>query len=630
MMKDIIKIVNFNYEEATVYFGYLGDIERNVNVRISSNNLTLHYDKLTFTVNGGVVYFIGFDVNIVERIGNFDLTIWDDDFVFEHHFKINDQVNTFDLPKIETIIEDPSYYSYDEVFNKEIYKDKLLVINEGDVVVDIGGNYGFFSLYAKQFNPSKIITFEPSKKTFGCLSKNFNSGLLHQKAVSGKSEIKKFSDKTIASASNKLDERGDYDVEVIGINDLFRYLGVEKIDYLKIDCEGAEKDIFQEISKETISKINKMVIEFHSSEIKEMILNKLNSFGFKIEKITTELIFTYNPNYYKNKKKIALVSTYCDTQEKKDVFLDLVKRVKSMGVDVMAISPLPLDKEHIEACDYLYFTKENPILGWPTRLFTFWREYNAGDGKILTLQRGVGDYSWAALYHVKKLTQIAMDYDYDIFYHMIYDLEIDDNVKNALENFQGNIVYPRRDPHHPDTLWETTLHLMSFERDMMKKIEKEITLSEYLSTNGVAEGEVLKWKNKFGLYGSETPVKDKIYYWKDYDFFDYSPTKDFKMFFSKNDVMTIWLGEGDNTYDESLPNNFRLVFYGNDKIGEMSIVINGSTFNINPKQFEFIELPINSKEVNTLILNYKNQEYDLSDEYKKIMLNQVYYNYKKW
>jgi hypothetical protein len=102
------------------------------------------------------------------------------------------------------------------------------------------------------------------------------------------------------------------------------------------------------------------------------------------------------------------------------------------------------------------------------------------------------------------------------------------------------------------------------------------------------------------------------------------------MFFSKNDVMTIWLGEGDNTYDESLPNNFRLVFYGNDKIGEMSIVINGSTFNINPKQFEFIELPINSKEVNTLILNYKNQEYDLSDEYKKIMLNQVYYNYKKW
>lgn len=624
----MIKIVNFNYEEATVYFSYLGGVERNVNVRVSSNNLTLHYDKLTFTVNGGVVYFIGFDVNIVERIGNFDLTIWDDDFVFEHYFKINDQVNTFDLPKIETIIEDPSYYSYDEVFNKEIYKDKLLVINEGDVVVDIGGNYGFFSLYAKQFNPSKIITFEPSKKTFGCLSKNFNSDLLHQKAVSGKSEIKKFSDKTIASASNKLDESGNYDVEVIGINDLFGYLGVEKIDYLKIDCEGSEKNIFEEISKETITKINKMVIEFHSSEIKEIILNKLNSFGFKIEKITTELIFTHNPNYYKNKKKIALISTYCDTQEKKDVFLDLVKRVKSMGVDVMAISPLPLDKKHIEACDYLYFTKENPILGWPTRLFTFWREYIVGDGKVLTLQRGVGDYSWAALYHVKKLTQIAMDYDYDIFYHMIYDLEIDDNIENALTNFEGNIVYPRRDPHNPETLWETTLHFMSFDRELMKEIEKEITLENYLSTNGVAEGEVYKWKQKFKIYGSDKPVKDKIYYWKDFDFFDYSPSVDFKMFMSKNDNMDIWLGENENVYKEVLPNNLRIVFYGNDNIGDMTMIISGERFNINPKSFEMIELPISSTEVDEIKLIYKGEEYDLSHEYKKIMLNQIYINLK--
>ena len=427
-----------------------------------------------------------------------------------------------------------------------------------------------------------------------------------------------------------MDEKGDYDVEVIGINDLFVYLGVEKIDYLKIDCEGAEKDIFEEISKETISKINKMVIEFHSDEIKKNILNKLNYFGFKIQKITTELIFTYNPDYYKNKKKIALISTYCDTQEKKDVFLDLVKNVKSLGIDVIAISPLPLDKEHIEACDYLYFTKENPILGWPTRLFTFWREHSIGDGKILTLQRGVGDYSWAALYHVKKLTQIAMDYNYDIFHHMIYDLEIDENVKNALENFQGNIVYPRRDPHHPDTLWETTLHLMSFEKDIMKKIEKEITLDNYLSTNGVAEGEVLKWKNKFNLNGSETPVKDKIYYWKDYDFFDYSPVKDFKLFFSKNDDMDIWLGSDDNIYKENLPNNLRVVFYNIKNIGEICLVINDLKFDVKPKPFEFIDIPINSTKIETISLVYQNQKYDLSEEYKKVMLNQIYINHKNW
>jgi lipoic acid synthetase len=67
----------------------------------------------------------------------------------------------------------------------------------------------------------------------------------------------------------------------------------------------AEKHIFEEISKETILKINKMVIEFHSNQIKEIIIDKLVHFGFVIQKITPELIFTYNPEYYKKKKKIA-------------------------------------------------------------------------------------------------------------------------------------------------------------------------------------------------------------------------------------------------------------------------------------------------------------------------------------
>jgi hypothetical protein len=327
-------------------------------------------------------------------------------------------------------------------------------------------------------------------------------------------------------------------------------------------------------------------------------------------------------------KKIALISTYCDTQEKKDVFLDLVKKVKSLGIDVMAISPLSLEKEYIEACDYLYFTKENPILGWPTRLFTFWREYVVGENKVLTLQRGVGDYSWAALYHVKKLTQIAMDYDYDIFYHMIYDLVIDEDVENDLKEFKGNYLYPRRDPHNPETLWETTLHFMSFNRDLMNKIEKEITLENYLSTNGVAEGEVFKWRNKFNIKTAEKPVKDKIYYWKDYDFFDYSPTKEFRMFISKNDEMDIWLGDEGSQYKEILPNNLKIVFSGPNHFDELTLIVDGESFIFNPKSLEIIELPIKSTEIKSLKMSYKGTEYDLSDEYQKIMINQIYINLK--
>jgi hypothetical protein len=169
---------------------------------------------------------------------------------------------------------------------------------------------------------------------------------------------------------------------------------------------------------------------------------------------------------------------------------------------------------------------------------------------------------------------------------------------------------------------------MSFDRELMKEIEKEITLENYLSTNGVAEGEVYKWKQKFKIYGSDKPVKDKIYYWKDFDFFDYSPSEDFKMFMSKNDNMDIWLGENENVYKEVLPNNLRMVFYGNDNIGDLTIIIDKKKFNISPKSFEMIELPIISTEVDEIKLIHKGEEYDLSDEYKKIMLNQIYINLK--
>ena len=627
-MNDLIKIENFDNENASVYFKYLGDEPRKVKVRISSKNLTLHFVELELLNDVNVTYFVGVHNSVIDRVKKIQIDFWDEYFRTTKEFIIDNIEGDSSSHFFESNIEDPAYYTYDEVFNKNIYENKLIKINEGDIVLDIGANYGFFSLYAENFKPSKIISFEPSKKTFNYLNSNFSNGIKHQKAVSGLSGKSKFSDDNSSSASSRLLVNGEYEVEVVGINDLLNYLNLEKVDFLKIDCEGSEKEIFEEITLETISKINKIVVEYHSDDIKHLILNKLHNFNFKVENVTGELIFAYNSEYYKKKKKIALVSTYCDNQEKKNVLLELVEKVKSLGVDVMVISPLPLEKEHIDACDYLYFTKENPILGWPTRLFTFWREYIVGDGKVLTLQRGVGDYSWAALYHVKKLTQIAMDYDYDIFYHMIYDLEIDDNIKNALTNFEGNIVYPRRDPHNPETLWETTLHFMSFDRELMKEIEKEITLENYLSTNGVAEGEVYKWKQKFKIYGSDKPVKDKIYYWKDFDFFDYSPSVDFKMFMSKNDNMDIWLGENENVYKEVLPNNLRIVFYGNDNIGDMTIIISGERFNINPKSFEMIELPISSTEVDEIKLIYKGEEYDLSDEYKKIMLNQIYINLK--
>jgi hypothetical protein len=326
-------------------------------------------------------------------------------------------------------------------------------------------------------------------------------------------------------------------------------------------------------------------------------------------------------------KKVALISTFCDTDEKLNILEENIIKIKGLGIDVIAISPIVIPQHIINLCDYFFYTKDNELLKWPVRMYTHWYQMPISEGRITTLQRGLADYGWAGLHQVKKLSQIGLTFDYDLFYHLIYDLEIDDVVENEFKSNNINIVHPRRDPHHPETLWETTLHFMVFDRDMMSKIEKEITLEEYLRTNGMAEGEVLKWKNKFNIPTSNHPVKDKIFYWGDYDFFNYSPFNEFKMFLSKNEPITIWVGE-DPIYDEILPENLRIVFHSFETINPIKIQINGVEYIKTPKAWEIIEFPISSQNINEIIFTYNGNTVNFTEKYNDIMMNQIYYNHR--
>jgi predicted methyltransferase len=59
---------------------------------------------------------------------------------------------------------------YHEIFSLlDYYKDKQKTINEGDVVVDLGGNVGIFNRWAYSQGASKVISFEPDKRYFKLL-----------------------------------------------------------------------------------------------------------------------------------------------------------------------------------------------------------------------------------------------------------------------------------------------------------------------------------------------------------------------------------------------------------------------------------------------------------------------------
>lgn len=326
-------------------------------------------------------------------------------------------------------------------------------------------------------------------------------------------------------------------------------------------------------------------------------------------------------------KKIALISTFCDTEEKQNILLENINILKNNGVDTMCLSPnfIQLNHEIVKKSDFVFYTKENPLLNWPERAFTFWKTILTDKG-LVKMTHFLSDYGWAALYQTKKLSEIALTFEYDIFYHIIYDTELDDVILDEIKGGEKNIIHPRVDPHDEKTLWETTLHFMVFDRELTKKISEEITLNEYLRTNGVAEGEVLKWKNKFNIPTKGHPVKDKIYLYEDKDFFDYGLDNDYKIFINKHESdVDIWKGDPPEEY--IMDNKLRVILYEIKQDGTFSFKINDEikTYYLKNSNNYMIEFDIKCNEIKSIIFDFNNKTIDFTENYKKISRNYINY-----
>jgi hypothetical protein len=280
-------------------------------------------------------------------------------------------------------------------------------------------------------------------------------------------------------------------------------------------------------------------------------------------------------------KKIALISTFCNTQEKQDVLKNNILKLKELGVDVMVISPTSINQDIVDICDYFFFTKENPILKWPERANSFWWKNTNKYNKEIILHRDIDDYGWAALYQTKKLSEFALTYDYDIFYHVIYDVDISNELINDIINNIYNTTYHRINPKDSTDQWNVTLHFISFNKNNLSLFSEKIKKEDYLKINGFAEEFTEEILKNIPMTKSSFPIKDLIRYIDadDDDIFNYSQDKNYNIFFSN------YLGE------------FSFVLYG-IKEGNLKIVMNGEEItNIEelvPKRFLRENLDISS------------------------------------
>ena len=197
----------------------------------------------------------------------------------------------------------------------------IVDIEEGDVVVDIGFNYGIFSLGAIMKKASKIYGFEPNKNIYGKLKDYPRKDIVEifNLAVSDKNETLTFyeGDNTLGSSiyDKVVDYKESYEVECVNFYDFIQSRGINKIDFLKVDCEGTEYQVFDSIPDDFFKTIKRIHVEFHYNtdfRIKSLI-DKLERNGFDWEfeahkdfNSDIGLIFAKKKekNYYENFEKI--------------------------------------------------------------------------------------------------------------------------------------------------------------------------------------------------------------------------------------------------------------------------------------------------------------------------------------
>lgn len=186
---------------------------------------------------------------------------------------------------------DPALPLY-EIFCNNLYVKSHCKINPNDIVVDIGGNLGFFSYFALCKGASKVYCFEPSSDCVKSIRKNFTlfpNLVVEESAVTISNGMVLFYYNVDSSIQSSIftPELGDGVMcKSTNLNDYINKNDIPKINYLKLDCEGAEYEIIESLSDVYLTNnIDNICIEYHFNTDGRLrpMLEKLKRCGFNTE-----------------------------------------------------------------------------------------------------------------------------------------------------------------------------------------------------------------------------------------------------------------------------------------------------------------------------------------------------------
>lgn len=182
---------------------------------------------------------------------------------------------------------------YHEIYYDGIYMDVINVLDKekkDPVIVDVGANIGIVTQYLRD-HAKKLYAIEPSTEHFEALKKNkefngWDNVELFNYAIAdkdGETKLRIFGNNhtynSIVFAPANPNDTEEM-VKTKTLTSFFKEAGIEHVDFMKFDVEGAEdlilpSDDFKEASK----IIDNILIEFHFPNFPEHV-NRLIELGY--------------------------------------------------------------------------------------------------------------------------------------------------------------------------------------------------------------------------------------------------------------------------------------------------------------------------------------------------------------
>jgi len=188
---------------------------------------------------------------------------------------------------------------FEQIIFEEEYRPVLDILKENNIelntVIDAGANIGLVTLFLKAHYPNtKIVSLEPSKSTYLRLSQNIknnkltNVSLLNEGVWGVSTKLAAdFSfgdgrDWAFSLKENKVENKNT--IPVKSIKDIIYTYNFETVDFLKIDIEGGEVNLFKESSDISwLQSIRIIAIEIHDElGVRDDIENILKEYNFKL------------------------------------------------------------------------------------------------------------------------------------------------------------------------------------------------------------------------------------------------------------------------------------------------------------------------------------------------------------